>query len=49
VRVWTGFNWLRVGPVVGFCENGDEPLGCQQAGNFLTSRAAVSSAVSLEG
>jgi hypothetical protein len=24
-RVWSGFNWLRIGPVAGSCECGDEP------------------------
>jgi hypothetical protein len=23
----TGFNWLRIGPVVGFCEHAEEPSG----------------------
>jgi len=23
----TGFNWLRTGPVVGFCDHGNEPSG----------------------
>jgi hypothetical protein len=23
----TGFSWLRIGPVAGFCEHGDEPSG----------------------
>jgi hypothetical protein len=23
----TGFSWLRIGPVAGFCEHGSEPSG----------------------
>jgi hypothetical protein len=23
--VWSGFTWLRIGPVAGSCEHGDEP------------------------
>jgi hypothetical protein len=23
----TGFGWLRIGPVAGFCEHSDEPSG----------------------
>jgi hypothetical protein len=31
-RVWSGFTWLRVGPVVDCCEYGIEPSG------FIKSR-----------
>jgi hypothetical protein len=24
---WSGFSWLRIGPVAGSCEYGDEPSG----------------------
>jgi hypothetical protein len=27
LRVWSGFTWLRIGIVGGYCECGDEPLG----------------------
>jgi hypothetical protein len=32
--VWSGFNWLRIGAVGGFCECGDEPSG-SGATNFV--------------
>jgi hypothetical protein len=34
----TGFGWLRIGPMAGFCEHGNEPSGSiKKAGYFLTS------------
>jgi hypothetical protein len=34
----TGFGWLRIGPVAGFCENGNELSGSiKKAGYCLTS------------
>jgi hypothetical protein len=35
VRVWTGFIWLRKGPVAGCCEHGNEPLSSIKCGEFL--------------
>jgi hypothetical protein len=35
--------WLRIGPVVGPCEHGNEPSGSKKKeGNSLTSRVIVS-------
>jgi hypothetical protein len=39
-RMWTAFTGSGQCLVVGCCEHGNEPLGSQQAGNFLTSRAS---------
>jgi hypothetical protein len=33
--LWTGFNWLRLGPVAGSCEHGNEPSGSIKGGAFL--------------
>jgi hypothetical protein len=34
----TGWSWLRIeGQVAGACGYGEEPLGSENAGNFLTS------------
>jgi hypothetical protein len=34
----TGFSWLRIGPVAGFYEHGNEPSGSiKKAGHFLMS------------
>jgi hypothetical protein len=33
----TGFGWPRIDPVVGFCENGNGPLGSIKKGYCLTS------------
>jgi hypothetical protein len=34
----TGFGWLRIGPVVGFCEHSNEHAGSiKKAGYSLTS------------
>jgi hypothetical protein len=27
-RVWSGFSWLRMGPVAACCECGGKPSGC---------------------
>jgi hypothetical protein len=27
-RVWSGFDWLRIGPMASFCEYGVEPSDC---------------------
>jgi hypothetical protein len=35
VRVWPGFNWLRIGPVAVCCECGNEPSGVIKGGDFL--------------
>jgi hypothetical protein len=37
VRVWTGFNWRRIGTSGGSCEHGNELLSFIKAGNFLNS------------
>jgi hypothetical protein len=26
-KVWTGFHWLRIRQVAGYCEHGNEPPG----------------------
>jgi len=36
VVVGTGWSWLRIGTGGETCENGDEPSGSKNAGNFLT-------------
>jgi hypothetical protein len=33
--ILTGFIWLRIGTVVGFCEHGNEPLVYIKGGVFL--------------
>jgi hypothetical protein len=33
--VWTGFNWLRIGQVVGTCECGNESSGSIKCWVFL--------------
>jgi len=33
-KVWTGFIWFRIGPVVGCCEHGNEPSGSTKGGEF---------------
>jgi hypothetical protein len=35
--VWTGFIWLKNGPLAGSCGGGNEPLGSMKEGNYLTS------------
>jgi hypothetical protein len=35
LRVWTGFIWLRIGLVAGFCELCSEPSGFIIGGEFL--------------
>jgi hypothetical protein len=37
--VWTGLICLRIGPVEGSCENGNEPSGSIKVGKFLSSCA----------
>jgi hypothetical protein len=34
-KVWIGFLWLRMGPVAGSCEHGNEPSGSIKGGEFL--------------
>jgi hypothetical protein len=34
----TGFSWLRIGPMAGFCEHGNEPSGSiRKQDIFLTN------------
>jgi hypothetical protein len=33
--MWTGFMWLRKGPVAGFYKHGNEPSGSIKCGEFL--------------
>lgn len=34
-------NWVRLSPVVGFCEHGNHPFGSIKKGNFLTSLISI--------
>jgi hypothetical protein len=34
MMMWTGFVWLRQGPVVGSCEHSHETLGSRKGGEF---------------
>jgi hypothetical protein len=34
-KAWTGFIWLRIGPVAGSCEHGNETSGSIKCGEFL--------------
>jgi hypothetical protein len=42
MKVWIGFSWLRIDPVAGFCEYGDEPCSFIKEGTFLTNQNPVS-------
>jgi hypothetical protein len=33
--VWTGFIWLRIGPMADSCEHGNEALGSLKGEKFL--------------
>jgi hypothetical protein len=33
--MWTGFIWLKIGPVVGSFEHDNEPSGSIKGGEFL--------------
>jgi hypothetical protein len=35
VKMWAGFKWLRIGPLVGSCEYGNENKGSIKGGEFL--------------
>jgi hypothetical protein len=35
MRVWTGFIWLRTGPVVDSCEQSNEPSSSIKGRDFL--------------
>jgi hypothetical protein len=35
-NLWTVYIWLRIGPVAGSCEYGNEPSSSIKAGKFLT-------------
>jgi hypothetical protein len=35
VRVWSGFVWLRIRFIGGFCEHGNETSGSVKGGEFL--------------
>jgi hypothetical protein len=35
VRIWTGFNWLKMGIVVGSREHGNEPSSATKGGEFF--------------
>jgi hypothetical protein len=39
---WTDVIWLRIGPVTGSCEQGNQIGVPQKAGNFLSGKATVS-------
>jgi hypothetical protein len=34
-EVWTGCIWLRIDPMAGSCERGNEPAGSVKGGEFL--------------
>jgi len=35
VKMWAGSMWLRIGPMAGCCEHGNEPSGSIKGGEFL--------------
>jgi hypothetical protein len=35
LEVWVGFMWLRIRPVVGFCEDSNEILAYERGEEFL--------------
>jgi hypothetical protein len=40
--VWTGSIWLRLGPLEGSCEYGNEPSGSYNAAKFLSTCTVLS-------